>query len=169
MLVTLPITVADLNRQVLDPVFTQLLPSWLDSPQARVMLLSISPQEAGDKGIVTSRQQIGGPAHGLWQNELGGMVTGVLTNPATMAMAIQVCGLLGVDPTPAAVYTALLTNDYLACVFARLGLWADPHALPALGDSDDAWLCYCANWRPGKPRPSDWPPNYQAAITVISP
>ena len=168
-MLTLPATVADLNAQVLDPLFQHVLPAKFDTPEARVMLLAISAQEAGDQGQVRYRQQIQGPAHGLWQNERDGMVKGVLAATETASYARSACFLQGVAATPPAVYAALLTDDLLAAAFARLGLWANPFPLPALGDADDAWLCYCQTWRPGKPRLSDWAENYAAALQVISP
>lgn len=170
----LPATVAELNAQVLDPLFQHLLPSKFDSPEARVLLLAIPAQEAGHAGVIQYRQQIGGPAHGIYQMEQGSpthptLIGGVLASQETGSYARAVCHLQGVAATPAAIYAALLLDDLLAAAFARLGLWMEPFPLPALADQDDAWLAYCQVWRPGRPRPDAWPANYQAALQVISP
>lgn len=141
-----------------------LLPSAMDSLAARVMLIAIGLQESG----LTTLQQIGGPAHGLWQAEKGGMVRGVLKNPRTMLSAARLCQARHVPATEADVYEALLTDDVLAAGIARLGLWADLAPLPAIGDVHGAWNCYLRNWRPGKPRPADWGDNYAAAVAAIT-
>ena len=40
-------------------------------------------------------------------------------------------------------------DDVLAAGMARLLLWTDPRALPALNRPDDAFEYYLRNWRPG--------------------
>jgi hypothetical protein len=65
------------------------------------------------------------------------------------------------------VYAALVEDDVLAAGFARLGLWADPQPLPAIGDVHGGWDCYLRNWRPGRPRPEHWGDNYDAACAAV--
>lgn len=160
----LPATPSQVLAQVIVPTFQQLLPAKFDTPIARVLLLAIALQESG----LRVRVQQGGPAHGLWQCEQGGGVHGVLTSSASRAYARGVCCVRSVAPIESDVYWALVSDDLLACAIARLILWCDPHPLPALGDVDDAWICYQKNWGPGKPRPQDWPANYAAALAAVT-
>jgi hypothetical protein len=163
-MLSLPASASQVLAQVIIPSFAHLLPAKFDSPEARAMLLASGGQESG----FATRQQIGGPAHGLWQNEQGGMVHGVLTNSATSRYARSFCSLQCVAPIESDVYAAIKFDDLLACAIARLGLWADPQPLPALGDEQGAWACYLRNWRPGKPRPDSWPANYAAAVKAVA-
>jgi hypothetical protein len=140
-----------------------LLPLRLDTPEARVMLLAISGQEAK----WTYRRQIGGPARGLWQFEKNGGVKGVLNHPSTDDMAVGVCGVRGVYPSEQEVYPALETDDLLACAFARLLLYTDPKPLPKIGSAIMAWDYYLRTWHPGKPHPDAWCDNYSTAVAVV--
>lgn len=142
-----------------------LLPSAMDTPQARVMLLAIGLQESR----FVHRRQIGGPARGFWQFEKGGGVRGVLTHASTREQAQLVSKARGVPATADAVYDALDKDDVLAAAFARLLLWSDPKALPALGDADAAWALYLRTWRPGKPHPQTWPDLYRQAVAEVQP
>lgn len=134
---------------------------------AEVLLVAISGQEAG---WTAQRQSGGGPAHGLWQFERGGGVTGVLAHPASHRLARALCEHLGIYPTAKAVHEALSLSgdmpDLLDCGFARLLLWTDPLPLPKVGDRDGAWRYYLRTWRPGRPHPDRWQDNYRAAIDV---
>lgn len=158
-MIDLPVTAAELLAQVVRPALT-LLPPGMTSTLAETELLAIAMQESG----IRTRQQFGGPAHGLWQFETGG-VRGVLLSDATSGYAQQVCATRGVEATVDAVYAALLTDDLLACCFARLLLWSDPHALPA--DAASGWDAYVRTWRPGKPRPDAWPAYYGIAQAAV--
>src|SRR5699024_4138532 len=147
--ITLPATVPDLLHGPVRAAL-RLLPDRMTSDEARVMLGATALQESG----LVTRQQYGGPAHGLWQFERGGSVKGVLKHHATRGHARALCAKCHVTPTAPAVYEALLRDDVLAAGFARLLLRTDPHTLPALGDEAGAWGLYLRTWRPGKPRPS---------------
>lgn len=138
------------------------LPPSLDTEEARTLLAAIGFQESGFR----TRLQDGGPAVSYWQFEQGG-VRGVLTHPASARMAIGACSLRGVSATVAAVYQALKTDDLLAVAFARLLLYTHPRALPASGDQAAGWAYYEWLWRPGKPRPKDWPDSYAAALKTL--
>lgn len=146
-----------------------LLPPKLSSPQAWHMLLAIGLQESGLCARCQVLQGGGrGPAHGLWQNERGGGVLGVLTNAATRNYARQVCAARGVAPDSSAVWDAIETDDVLAAAFARLILYADPQPLPSNDDQDGAWRMYALRaWRPGKPHPETWPDNWARAGAFI--
>lgn len=160
MLVPLPLTPAKLLVEIIDPALL-LLPARLRGDPAKLLLMVIAKQESG---LRTRVQDGNGPAHGLWQNERGGGVRGVLENDATRALAGLVCEARHVPAEPFAVWTALTTDDTLAACFARLILYADPAALPPIGDVDAGWDCYQRNWRPGKPRRETWPANYDEAL-----
>lgn len=157
----LPATVTTALEQVIKPAL-RLLPAQMTSDEARVMLGAIALQESG----LATRQQYGGPAHGLWQFEHGG-VRGALSYHTTRATARALCGKRHVIPTVAAVYEALLHDDLLAAGFARLLLWTDPQALPPLGDESGAWDLYLRTWRPGKPRPVHFQGNYRRALLAV--
>lgn len=124
----------------------ELLPDRMRSAQAVVALLAIQLQEAPNQ----EQRQIGGPAVGIWQFEEGGGIAGVLRHSASRPYALSVCKALDVEPTKEAVYAALQsTDDVLDAAFARLLLWTDAAALPALGDVTGAWQLYLRTWRPG--------------------
>ena len=152
---------AAFNKTVLSAAMA-LLPHNFDTPQARVMLVAIGLQESE----LCYHIQCNGPAHGLWQFEQVG-IQGVFDDPRTHDLALAVCQSMGIDPTASAVYAELPQNDILAAAFARLCLWSDPQALPALGDVNGSWDCYIRNWRPGKPRLEAWPVNYSKALAAI--
>lgn len=173
-MLTLPASPAQVLAQVIVPTLHHLLPAKFDSVTAQVQLLAMAGQESN----LATRRQLGGPARGLWQAEQGGSIHGVLTSPATSRYARSVCMLLAVAPVESEVYAGLLSDDPLACAFARLTLWADPHPLPALDDEEAAWQCYLRNWRPGAySRGSEekrielrqkWHGNYAAAMHAVT-
>lgn len=151
----------DISRTAINPALA-MLPARMDSARARVQMLAIGLQESR----LVARVQGGGPAHGLWQFEQGG-VTGVLSHPASKPWAFAVCAARIADPLPAAVYDRLPTDDILAAAFARLLLWTDPSPLPALGDAQAAWDLYARTWRPGKPRRESWDAFYDQALNAV--
>lgn len=145
-----------------------LLPARMDTPAARVMLLAIGLQESR----FVHRRQIGGPARGFWQFEKGsrasrGGVWGVYLHPASKGLLAVLCKARSVASDPDAVYAALEYDDVLAAGVARLLLWTDPKALPAIGDADAGWSLYLRTWRPGKPHPKTWPALYAQAMTAM--
>mgnify|MGYP001576466703 CR=1 FL=1 len=60
------------------PAFA-MLPSKMDTTEARAEMLAIALQESRCQ----HRAQIGGPAKGYWQFEQGGGVRGVLSHPSS--------------------------------------------------------------------------------------
>lgn len=139
-----------------------LLPARMNSPQAEAMLLAIGLQESG----FIHRRQIGGPARGFWQFELGG-VRGVLQHPLSRPPALAVCKVRNVEPAEAVVYAVLEHDDTLAAAFARLLLWTDPAPLPAVGEVGAAWDLYVRTWRPGKPHRDRWDGCYARAMDAL--
>jgi len=135
-----------------------LLPAAMNSQTVCTLLGAIGLQESN----FAYHQQIGGPAHSFWMFEENG-IRAVMTNPSSHDYAMDLCTHFGLAFSVESVYDAMLTNDLLACAFARLLLWDDVHPLPSLGDVNGAWQYYVNNWRPGRPRPLDWPANYQMA------
>lgn len=123
------------------------------------MLLAIANQESRFQ----HRKQVGGPARGLWQFELGGGVAGVMAHRATAGHVSRVLEELLYPRLPGAVYDALSHNDTLACVFARLLLWTLPGALPGPDDPEAGWKQYISGWRPGKPHRGTWDAFYRDA------
>ncbi len=133
--------------------------SWMEThlevpsdARSKMMLLTIAQQESALK----YRKQVGGPAVSWWQFESGGGVKGVLTHPNTAARAKKGCEFLCVPAVQADVYSAMVQNDILACMMARLLLLSDPKTLPSVDDAQAGWDYYIRNWRPGKPHPSKW-------------
>jgi hypothetical protein len=135
------------------PAAYALLPPEMASAEATAMLLAIGLQESRFQ----YRRQIGGPAHGFWQFELGG-TAGVLTHHATIGPIGEVLKALQYEPTYA--FPALADNDVLAACFARCLLWTSPSPLPGPNDGELGWTMYRDLWRPGRPRHETWTANY---------
>jgi hypothetical protein len=135
------------------PAAYALLPPEMASAEATALLLAIGLQESRFE----FRRQIGGPAHGFWQCELGG-TQGVLTHHATRVPLEQVCQQLHYDPT--FVFPALADNDILAACVARCLLWTDPQPLPGPNDTTRGWDLYLRCWRPGRPHRASWDAFY---------
>ena len=149
-----------------------LLPSTMDSVQARVMLFAIGLQESRFTDRVQRPRKPGGkpgPARGFWQFEEGteksrAGVTGVMLHAATAKHAERICELRGVPFEAHAIWAQLEHDDVLAACFARLLLWTDPKPLPALSDTWGAWALYVERtWRPGSPHRSTWAGFHAAA------
>jgi len=148
---------------IIELTFQHLLPAKFDSPAARVQLLANGLQESG----FLTRQQDHGPARSYWQMEQGGGIHWTLINKTTGPYARTACSLRAVAPIESDIYAAFLSDDLLACAFARLLIWADPNPLPQLGDAEGAWQLYIRSWNPGKPRRWDWDANYNAAVQSV--
>lgn len=142
-MIPLPMTPQTCNEQVLTPALA-LLPSQMDSADARRMLLTIMLQESG---LAHRRQMGNGPARGLAQFEQGGGVAGVLRRPISKQHAERICDLRHVVSAPRSVWVALEHDDILAACFARLLLWTDPKPMPTT--EQDGFDCYLRTWRPG--------------------
>ena len=161
-------TLEEFFREVLSPGLArcQVATGIPASLEAARILLAIRMQE----GDPPSRYQIlnsgrPGPARGWWQFERLGGVRGVMTHSATSERARRLCDACHVRFIDSAVWRALEGHDALAVGFARLLLWSDPRPLPT--NEADGWAYYLRNWRPGKPRPADWPRNWAAAVAVV--
>lgn len=136
-----------------------ILPDKMDSPEARAQVIAICLQESR----LEHRRQIGGPARGFAQFELGGGVRGVLNHPATKTLIRNVLDELAYDHVADTSYHAIEHNDVLACCYARLLLWTLPQPLPGRGEADEAWEQYLEAWRPGKPHRQTWNGFYEQA------
>ncbi len=132
-----------------------------DSPQARVMMLSIGLQESR---FQYRRQMGNGPAKSFWQFERGGGVLGVLNHPASKGKAADLCRARGVAPDSMYVWNKMEFDDVLGAGLARLLLLTDPKPLPRIDDTQGAWAYYVNNWRPGKPHIGTWPACHDAAV-----
>ena len=139
-------------RVCMEPALA-ILPARMDTPEARLMMLAITGQEADFQHrwqiYDRSKPLAMGAARGLWQFERGGGVKCVLTHERTRALAANVCRLRGISATVDAVYNRLHADDVLAAAFARLLLWSSPRALPAVGQEQGAFDFYLREWRPG--------------------
>lgn len=159
-------------REVLDVAVApalSLLPAKMDTPQARVMLLSIGLQESH---LIYRRQQPTGPARGLWQCEQGtrasrGGIWGLYLFPTTADALVNLCAARGVSHDPVEIYGALERDDVLAAGCARLLLYTDPKPLPSTDDVQGSWALYLRVWRPGKPRPAEWGVNHFKAAGAV--
>lgn len=157
------------NRTILTPGLL-LLPAALDTPEARVLLLTIGMQESRFRyrwQIVDPKDaNVRGPARGFWQFERGG-VQGVLEHRRSGPLARQACAARGVMPSVRPLWTMLADDDLLACAIARLALYANPKMLPRVGSGGEAWAYYLDTWRPGKPRASTWNGYYAQAMQEV--
>lgn len=165
-------TLNEIREQAITPALA-LLPARMSSLEAELMLLVIGLQESRfqhRRQLVGSPPRPTGPAKSFWQAELGGgMVTGLLRyhDDRVRDLAVGLCAVRGVDPSPRAVWDAIERDDVLAAGLARLLLWTDPARLPALGDADDAWQLYVRTWRPGKPHRHTWAAMYAQALEAV--
>jgi hypothetical protein len=153
---------AEYGVWVINRTYELYLGPKFDSVQARIQLAATGLQESRFMDRV---QDGNGPAHSFWQMERGGGVHGVLTSDVTRTLAVELCATFNVEPNEAAVWAAIALpqNDCLACGLARYLYFADPSALPAVGDVDGSWRYYIRNWRPGKPKALTWPGYYAIA------
>lgn len=141
-----------------------LLPSEMDTPAARAMVLAIALQESD---LRHRRQLAGGPARGFLGFEPVGCL-GVLTHPRTRIEAAKVCRELLVPAKPDIVCAAMEWNDVLAVAFGRLYLWSSPLPLPEDEHSYElGWKLYVSTWRPGKPRPERWAGNFGVGFDLV--
>ena len=135
----------DIADKVITPAYA-LLPAGMRSREATVLLLAIGLQESAFK----YRRQIKGPARGFWQFDAGGGFRGVLQHRSTERHAAALLverghgGMIEREQ-----FDQLEHDDVLAAGMARLLLWTDPKALPALNQPDEAFEYYLRNWRPG--------------------
>nr|WP_297388293.1 hypothetical protein [uncultured Roseateles sp.] len=146
-----------------------LLPSAMDSREARVLLLAIGWQESR----FVHRRQIKGPARGFWQFErgsktAGGGVWGVYLHPASRYWLAVLCEARGCEFHPDAIYRAIEHDDILAAGLARLLLFTDPKPLPAVHDVEGAWVLYAKRtWLPGKPHRDTWDQAHKLARETV--
>lgn len=143
------------------PAAFDLLPPGLAATESDAMLLAIALQESGG---IRRRQSGNGPARGFWQFETGGIVA-VLRHPETgpLLRSALVALCYPSSTTAINISVAIEHNDVLACVLARLLLWTVPGRLPGREMADIGWMQYLQAWRPGAPRPKDWPANFSRA------
>lgn len=152
------------------PAALGLLPGAMTSPEARAMLLATGLQESefharrqGGHGTTPGQ----GPARSFWQFERMGGVAEILTGPTTAPIIIPICRMFLYEPTPAVCHVAIENHDVLAACFARLLLYVDPRTMPSPIETDKGWSIYLKNWRPGAPRPADWPRNFARAWQIV--
>jgi hypothetical protein len=154
-------------KDILNPGLANL-PMAMDSPKARLMLLTIGLQESRFESRYQKLNGGGkGPARGFWQFEQGGGVKGVMTHHQTGAHAHRICDERSVPWERPSVWSRLETDDILALCFARLLLYSDPYPLPDLDDHETAWKLYVGTWRPGKPHRSTWDGYHAAARNAL--
>lgn len=150
-------------EKVILPAFAEL-PMSMGSAEAAVMLLGTGQQESR---FIYRRQLNNGPAKGFWQFERGGGVKGVMQHHKTVALARKVVLDRGLSFDAMTVWNALEADDVLACIFARLLLFANPKPLPKLDEPLTAWNYYLESWRPGKPHQKTWPGYHSAAVKAV--
>lgn len=158
---TLPASNESVLAQAINPALG-MLPQAMRSDPARCMLLAIGRQESN----FATRQQVNGPARGLFQFEPNG-VRAVLYSTKSGDALYRFAQAGGVRYGSIPIYDALLTDDVLAAGLARLLLWCDPQPLPAVGDADGAWQTYLRCWRPGKPDRERWSSAYGLAVETV--
>ncbi|SKC78207.1 hypothetical protein SAMN05445504_2355 [Burkholderia sp. CF099] len=160
-------TLSDVISTAIAPALG-FLPRQMDTPEARVMLLSIGLQESR----FMARQQVGGPARGFWQFEQGtpvskGGVWGIYLHASSQYWLSGLCDARGVPFDAGSIYNALDKDDVLAAGVARLALFTDPQKLPATSDATGSWALYQRVWRPGKPRPDTWAVLHAQAVAAV--
>ena len=162
-----------LLRAVITPALG-CLPPVMRSEHAEATLLAIALQESG----LRHRQQVNGPAHGLFQFEPVG-VRGVLDHPASYDYAQDACEawLYPIERRPdgtatadsvGRVYVAIRDNDVLATILARLTLWRLPEPLAERDAPESGYAQYLESWRPGKPRQDHWADHWRTAWQAVT-
>lgn len=130
-----------------------LLPSFMDTPVARVCQVAFGLQESRfehrDQLERNGKNTVLGPALSFWQFERAGGVLGVLQHKASRIHAERVCKALGVNADSRSVWERMATDDVLGAAFARLLIYTDPITLPMVTDEESAWRLYLRTWRPG--------------------
>ena len=165
-------TLDEITKKAITPAL-KLLPSNLDTKEARVLLLTIGLQESRfehRRQIVGSPPKPVGPAKSFWQAEIcGGMVYGIRTHAATKKHVEALCKARGVECADRSIWDAIEKDDVLAAALARLLIYSDPFTLPRLGDMDAAWRLYAdRTWRPGKPHRATWNAFYSQALEYVN-
>lgn len=111
------------------------------------------------------------PAHGRWMFEGGksAALAGLWANPTTAPLLKAACGWLDVEPLHDHAWWALVGNDKLAAICARLLLLTDPHPMPMIDDVAESYACYLRLWRPGKePGLDKWREVHQRAAAAVA-
>ena len=160
-------TPIDFYETILRPAATNVAVQFptLGGFKAEYFLLAVAGQESAWSDRI---QQPNGPARSFWQIEQAGMLRGVLTGQYDPILE-RVCGHYAIPFDEDAIFEALAWHDPLAYAVARLGLFMDPHALPALNDEAGSWDVYLRVWRPGKPSRYRWGMIYAQAMAVLVP
>lgn len=154
----------------IDKAFS-ILPAKMDTRHARIQLAAIGYQESK----YLARRQIikkdgnlvqEGPATSYWQFENGRLagINGVLTHASTATAAKEVCRMCGVLPERMAVWDRMQVDDVLGAAFARLLMWSDSGRIPT--NEAEGLAMYLRTWRPGKPRPEEWPDSWKFGLSV---
>lgn len=139
--------IIDADFLIVRPTLEYLRPIAPPTPEAQILLLAIGITESN----FSTRMQVGGPAVGFWQFEMGGGCAEFELSPKLTrfrAAALE----LGFKSDRGATYRSLQSGaDHLACLMARSLIWLQPDPLPSLGDPVEAYRQYLLRWRPGKP------------------
>jgi len=144
-----------------------------NSKEAQAQILAIGLQESQFK---YRRQLIGG--HKRWWESLKGPavsyfqferigIRGVLEHHSTEHLADYVLKMFDYPSNVGTIHRALVHNDLLAAVFARLALYRYPAPLPVRGEFSTGWIQYLDVWRPGKPHPERWEENFNRAWKIV--
>lgn len=162
----LPLPISPNEAQGLIFEAFELLPEKMRSDNARAMITAICLQESG---LAARRQHGNGPARGLPQFERTGGVRGVLRHAASREAARELCAARRVPAAEMDVWQAMEFDDVLSMGMARLLLWTDPHALPAVVEAHEqaGWDYYYRNWRPGKPHRERWGDNWALGCAAV--
>lgn len=149
------------------------MPPVMRGMRAEAQMVAMALQESG----LRHREQVGGPARGLYQFEAGG-VRGVLDHPASYDHAQDACeawlypihrdadGKV-MQTVVQQVHRSIRDNDILATVFARLALWRLPDPLSGESEPEAGWGQYLEAWRPGKPHRDRWDDNWRTAWQTV--
>ena len=156
-------TTPEYVQRIVLPAAYALLPATCRSDAASALVIAIGFQESE---FLHRVQMGGGPARGWFQFERAG-VAGVLAHPVTQPLIGPVLDAMGYSATASACHVAIEHNDILCVVFTRLLLWTLPRRLPNRDEMQEGLAQYLEAWRPGKPRPEDWPQNFATAWQMV--
>lgn len=156
------------------PAAARFFPASFNSPQARALIIAICLQESEFKhrrqlvrGFREWWKSVTTPAAGFPQFERIG-IREVLQHHSSRKMALAVLDTFGYPEDVDTIHEALVHNDLLAAVWARLALWRHPDALPGEHEMEFAWHYYLRIWAPGIPHPEKWAACWREAWRIVN-
>ena len=136
----------------------------LNSPLALRYVVAAMVQESDMLEVV---QRPTGPGRGMAQFEGGETqaLGGLLKLPQVAWVRTSITEL-GWPLDREILHWACMVDQRVSALLARALYWSDP--APLQDDEQIAYAIFTRCWRPGKPRPQDWPRSWRMAGEIVS-